>query len=271
LVPFVSDHLWTLVAPLLPTPPQRARGGRPRINYRLALEGILFVLHTGISWRHLPQQLGYGSGMTCWRRLIEWQQSGVWAALHRVLLDQLQATRTIDWTRASLDSATVAAPCGGQLTGPDPTNRGKLGCKRHVVVDRNGLPLAAVISAANVHDSRMLEEAVDAVPGVRGGRGGMPRKRPYKLHADKGYDFRRCRRSLYVRGIVPRIARRGVESSERLGRYRWVVEQTLSWLNRFKCLKMRYERLAAAHLALLVLACALLCFRVAMRRVRESV
>ncbi len=220
---FVSDHFWTLVAPLLLH--QRVTGGRPRINDCLALEGFLFVLHTGISWRSLPQQLGYGS---CWRRLIEWQQREVWAAPHRVLLDQRHATRTIDWTRASLDSTTVAAPCGGQLTGPDPTNRGKRGCKRHVLVDRDGLPLTAVISAANVHDSRMLEAAVDAVPGVRGCRGGMPRKHLYQLHADKGYDFRRGRQSLYGRRIVPRIARRGFERRERLGRHRWVVERTLS-------------------------------------------
>ncbi|THF86282.1 IS5 family transposase [Deinococcus sp. KSM4-11] len=261
MVPFVSDHLWTLIVPLLPPPPCRARGGRPRIDDRLALEGILFVLHTGISWRSLPQQLGYGSGMTCWRRLIEWQHAGVWAALHRVLLDQLHASGAIDWSRASLDSATIASPCGGEETGPDPTNRGKLGCKRHLVVDRNGLPLAVVISAANVHDSRMLEAAVDAMPGVRRGRVGRPRKRPYKLHADKGFDFHRCRHALYVRGIVPRIARRGVESRERLGHVRWVVERTLSWLNRFKRLKLRYERRVDAHLALLVLACALVCFR----------
>lgn len=203
--------------------------------------------------------------MTCWRRLIAWQQAGVWSALHRVLLDQLHATDAIDWTRAPLDSATVPAPCGGEETEPDPTSRGKLGCKRHLVVDRNGLPLAVIISAANVHDSRRLEAAIDAVPGVRGGRGGQPRKRPYKLHADKGFDFGRCRQALYVRAIVPRIARRGVESRERLGTVRWVVERTLSWLNRFKHLKLRYERRADAHQALLSLACALICLRTVSR------
>ena len=258
---FVSDALWTLIKPLLPLPQERPKGGRPRIADRLALEGILFVLHTGISWRFLPQQLGYGSGMTCWRRLLEWQQAGIWADLHRRVLDHLHAAGVIDWSRASLDSASVAAPGGGDQTGRDPTNRGNLGTKRHIVVDRNGVPLAVVISAANVHDSTMLEAAVDAVPGLRNGRGGQPRKRPTKLHADKGDDDVRCRRALYVRGIVPRLARRGVESSGSLGRVRWVVERTLSWLNRFKRLKLRYERRSDAHLALLILACALLCLR----------
>jgi IS5 family transposase len=152
---------------------------------------------------------------------------------------------------------------GGEQTGKDPTNRGKLGTKRHVVVERTGLPLAITISAANVHDSKALEEAIDAIPPLRlpGKRRGRPRQRPNKLHADKGYDYPRCRRALRSRGVIPRIARRGIESRERLGRYRWVVERTLSWLNRFRRLKVRYERRADIHQALLTLCCALICAR----------
>ncbi len=109
----------------------------------------------------------------------------------------------------------------------------------------------------------MLEEAVDAIRPIRGPRGrpGRPRKRPEKLHADKGYDFGRCRRALRKRGIKARIARRGIDSSERLGRHRWVVERTLSWLNRFRRLKVRYERRADVHQAFLELGCALICWR----------
>jgi IS5 family transposase len=129
------------------------------------------------------------------------------------------------------------------------------------VVDRNGVPLAVTISGANEHDSKLLEETVDAIPALRLShrRRGRPRKRPTKLHADKGYDFPRCRQALRVRRIIPRIARRGIESSERLGRYRWVVERTLSWLNRFRRLKVRYERRADIHQAFLLLGCALIC------------
>jgi len=138
-----------------------------------------------------------------------------------------------------------------------------LGTKRHIVVDRAGLPLAVTISGSNVHDSKMLEETVDAIPPLRlpAKRWGRPRKRPKKLHADKGYDYPRCRRTLRSRGIIPRIARRGIESSERLGRYRWVVERTLSWLNRFRRLKIRYEHRADIHLAFLQLGCALISLR----------
>ena len=117
-------------------------------------------------------------------------------------------------------------------------------------------------TAANVHDSKMLEETVNAIRPVSGPRGrpGRLRKRPGKLHADKGYDFSRCREALRKRGIKSRIARRGVESSERLGCHRWVVERTLSWLNRFRRLKVRYERRADVHQAFLELGCALICW-----------
>lgn len=260
LVFHVPDDLWAAVEPILPVPPT-SRRGRPRIPDRAALAGILFVLKTGIAWHHLPLALGSGSGMTCWRRLRDWQQAGVWTMLHRVLLDRLHTQGLLDLTRASLDSATVAAPCGGQDTGPDPTNRGKLGCKRHLVVDGRGVPLGVIVSAANVHDSRMFEAALDAVQGIRNGRRGRPQRRPLKLHADKGYDARRCRQACWKRGITPRIARRGVESSRTLGRHRWVIERTLSWLNRFKRLKLRYERRMDVHLALLILACSLICLR----------
>jgi IS5 family transposase len=113
-------------------------------------------------------------------------------------------------------------PSGGCLTGPNPTDRGKPGSKDHLLTDRGGVPLAVGLSAANTHDSVLLEQLVDAVPAVKGPRGrpGRPRQRPAKLHLDKGYDYPRCRRALRRRGITPRIARRGIESSQRLGRHR---------------------------------------------------
>jgi IS5 family transposase len=116
----------------------------------------------------------------------------------------------------------VCGPSGGLPDRPEPTDRGKPGAKYHLLVDRRGVPLAAGLSAANIHDSVLLEPMVDAVPPVKGPRGrpGRPRKRPAKLHGDKGYDYPRCRRALRRRGITPRIARRGIESSQRLGRHR---------------------------------------------------
>ena len=114
----VSDELWAIVAPLLPPEPPRPRGGRPRsIPDRAALTGILFVLKSGIGWELLPQELGCGSGMTCWRRLRDWQQAGVWDRLHHELLQRLADADKLDWSRASLDSASVSAKGGAKRPG----------------------------------------------------------------------------------------------------------------------------------------------------------
>jgi transposase len=126
------------------------------------------------------------------------------------------------------------------------------------VVDAHGIPLAVLVSAANVHDSKMMLATVDAIEPIRAKTRGRPRRRPHKLHADKGYDYRHLRLALRKRRIIPRIARCGVEPKNRLGPYRWVVERTLSWLNRFRRLKIRYEHRADIHLAFLQLGCALI-------------
>jgi IS5 family transposase len=126
------------------------------------------------------------------------------------------------------------------------------------VVDRQGIPLALTLSAANVHDIKMLGVTRDAIAPIRRPCG-RPRKRPAKLHADKAYDAAEQRSEVRRRGITPRIARHGVESAERLGR-RWGVERTHSWLNRFRRLKIRYERRGDIHLAFLHLGCALICW-----------
>ena len=107
--PLVSDDLWAVIVPLLSAERPKPKGGRPRVPDRAALTGILFVLRSGIGWELLPQELGCGSGMTCWRRLRDWQVAGVWAGLHRALLQRLADADRLDWSRASLDSASVAA------------------------------------------------------------------------------------------------------------------------------------------------------------------
>jgi transposase len=111
----VSDELWAVIAPLLPPEPPKPKGGRPRVPDRAALTGILFVLHSGIPWELLPTEMGCGSGVTCWRRLRDWTEAGVWARLHQVLLDQLGIADQIDWSRACLDSRLVPAKRGAKL------------------------------------------------------------------------------------------------------------------------------------------------------------
>jgi transposase len=152
---------------------------------------------------------------------------------------------------------------GGEQTGPSPVDRGKRGSKYHLVVDRGGIPLAVRLSPANAHDATQLVPLVDAIPPIIGPRGkpGRPRKRPAKLHADKAYDSSALRRALRARGVTPRIARRGIDSSERLGRHRWVAERTFAWLLGFRRLGVRYERRADLIQGLLHLACTLICLK----------
>src|SRR5829696_2647704 len=105
----VSDELWEIVEPLLPEKPPKPKGGRPHLDARAALTGILFVLRSGIPWEMLPHEMGCGSGMTCWRRLRDWHRAGVWRKLHRLLLSRLGQQGDIDWSRASIDSVSVRA------------------------------------------------------------------------------------------------------------------------------------------------------------------
>jgi transposase len=114
----VTDELWRVVEPLLPPPPTYPKGGRPRVADRAALTGILFVLRSGIPWELLPAEMGCGSGMTCWRRLRDGHEAGVWQRLHQVLLDRLGTAGQLDWSRASLEAQSIPAAKGGRLRVP---------------------------------------------------------------------------------------------------------------------------------------------------------
>ncbi|GAA3784382.1 hypothetical protein GCM10022403_018770 [Streptomyces coacervatus] len=122
----VDDELWAVIEPLLPKVERRTRHpGRKRHPDRLVFQGILFVLHTGISWEHLPQELGFGSGMTCWRRLAEWSEAGVWPRLHEVLLAKLRSANALGFSRAAVDGSHIRALRGARraealLTGAEP-------------------------------------------------------------------------------------------------------------------------------------------------------
>jgi transposase len=115
--PLVTDERWNTIEPLLPPEQPKPKGGRPRISDRAALTGIIFVLKSGIPWEMLPQEMGCGSGVTCWRRVRDWHEAGVWERLHQTLLDRLGEANHLDWSRASLDSASIPAKKGA--TRPD--------------------------------------------------------------------------------------------------------------------------------------------------------
>ncbi|MGW2308823.1 IS5 family transposase [Actinomadura luteofluorescens] len=149
---------------------------------------------------------------------------------------------------------------GGTLTGPNPVDRAKRGSKLHVLSDARGLPLVVGVSAANVVDIEAFKPLFMAVPPIRSRRGPR-RRRPAEARADKAYDSADLRHWLRRRGVIPRIARRGIDSSERLGRYRWKIERTLAWLLGYRRLTIRYERHGHLFAALLTLAAALICYK----------
>ncbi|MEU5048111.1 IS5 family transposase [Streptomyces griseorubiginosus] len=256
----VDDELWSVIEPLLPKVERRARHpGRKRHPDRLVFQGILFVLHTGISWEHLPQELGFGSGMTCWRRLAEWTEAGVWPRLHEVLLARLRSTDALDFSLAAVDGPHPRAKRGSK-TGRSPVDRGRSGSKHHLITDATGVPLAVTLTGGNRNDVTQLIPLLQAVPSVRGKRG-RPRRRPDVVLADRGYDHDKYRRLVWDLGVKPMIARRGTEHGSGLGTQRWVVERAFAHLHWFRRLRIRWEIRDDIHEAFLTLGCALICWR----------
>ncbi|MFL1897508.1 IS5 family transposase [Streptomyces tauricus] len=255
----VPDGLWELARPLLPSARVRPQGGGvANIDDEAVFAAVVYVLVSGCAWRALPPCFG-ASKSTVHRRFLIWSRAGVWGRLHREVLQLLTGRGLVDLSRAVLDSAHVRAKKGGEHTGPSPVDRGKPGAKMHVLSDANGLPLRVGLSAANTHDSHGLKPMVAHLHV--GHESHSADSKPQRLHADKAYDLPDLRRWLHSKRIGARIARKGIESSERLGRRRWVIERTMSWLSGYRRLSPRYERHPRNYLAFLGLAAALCCYK----------
>ena len=257
----VSDELWARIEPLLPVAPRRTdHPGRKPLDNRKALCGILFVLYTAIPWEFLPPELGFGSGMTCWRRLRDWNDAGVWQRLHEQLLAELNAAGALDWSRAVIDGSHIRAPQRRPTTGPSPVDRARTGSKHHLITEAHGIPLQVSLTGGNRNDVTQLMPLIQAIPPVRGRRG-RPRQRLDTIYADRGYDHDKYRKQVREVDITPVIARRGDEHGSGLGVYRWVVEQSSALLHWFPRLRIRWEIRDDIHEALLRLARAIICFR----------
>jgi len=148
----------------------------------------------------------------------------------------------------------------GKKTGPNPTDRAKLGSKRHLICDGQGVPLAIQLTGANRNDCQQALALVDDIPPLQGAFG-HPRHRPDCVVGDRAYDAEAIRQGLRDRRIIPFLAKRNTEHGSGLGRWRWVVERTFAWLNQFRRLRVRYEKRADIHEAFLSLGCALICWR----------
>jgi transposase len=259
--PLLPDALWERIEPLIPKRPPRPKGGRPPLSDRQALTGILFVLKSSIPWELLPQEMGCGCGMTCWRRLRDWYRAGVWQKLHGLLLNQLRRAKRIDFSRFLVDAIHVRAVGGGSQTGPSPVDRRKPGSKMHQITDARGVPLATRMTPANVNEVEELIPLVDAVPNIAG-QVGHPRRRPERLQGDTAYQSAAKEQELRRRKIEPIIGHRGRSHGSGLGKFRWPIERTLSWHKQFRRLRIRYERRAGFYYAFWELASALICYRI---------
>jgi len=258
----IPDALWEEIAPLLP-PVTRRRfrfPGRKPLERRKVISGIIFVLKTGIAWDDMPAELGLGCGRTCRDYLKKLQDLGVWQRLHTRLLTLLNHAGRIAWTLGVIDSASCRAPLGGAETGPNPTDRRKLGSKHHIMTDGNGIPLATNLSGANTPDINRLLPVVTGVPSV-GGKPGPPRQRVDKVMGDRAYDSEPHRRILRWLRIRPLFGKRRTPHGSGMGVLRWVVERTLSWLHHFGRLRRRTDRLPSLQIAFVSLACVLICWR----------
>jgi transposase len=265
-VELLPDALWLLIQPLLPSHSPQPKGGRPPVGHRPVLTGILYVLRTGIPWDYLPRQLGYGSPSTLWRRLRDWQQAGVWQAIHHALLNWLAKFDGIDWSHVLVDSSSVRAVGAGELTGPSPVDRRKAGSKRHVLTDGRGTPLTIRLTEAQRNDTTQCLPLLDQIPPLVGPTGGRPRCKPVAVVGDAAYGSRANCDGAKRRGIVPLLAMPKRAHGSGLGVVRWPVENIMARLNAFRRLRVRYERRADIHLALLYLACAVITWQKLLKR-----
>lgn len=252
----VTDELWSTFAPLLPHHPASPAGGRPRLPDRPCLDGILFVLREGLRWQSLPGELGWGSGSTCWRRFAEWTAAGVWERGHIALATALGERGLLNLERAVVDSLSLRAVRGGGHTGPNPTDRAKNGCKRHLITDGNGIPLVVQVGPANRRDEQWLPCLLWWLWVVlRYGR----RCRPAALLGDRGYGFPWSIALVLAWGIRSLLAVRGSAHGSGLGRTRFVVERTHSWFEHHRRLARCYERTEAHYQGMYQLAACLIC------------
>jgi putative transposase len=260
----LSDKFWSLARRLIPPPRKLHRfgGGRPRVPDRRVLEAIFFVLRTGCQWKALDAT-ALGSGSTAHRRFQEWVSAGLFYRLWRVAARRYNEMRGIAWRWLSVDGCLTKAPLSrSEVVGPNPTDRGKQGVKRSLLVDGRGLPLALVVGPANRNDHLLLADTLDAMilrPSLRLGR-------PH-LCLDRGYNDQNSRRVAARRGYIAHIRARGTAAPRRRNwrkRARhWVVERTHAWLNRYRRLLVRWERKVSNYQALLHFAFALIWVRAA--------
>jgi putative transposase len=256
------DDLLFAVEPLLPEPRRKPGGrGRPPVNPLLMFCAIFYVLRTGIQWKALPRCLGAGS--TAHLYFQKWVEAGVFHSLWKLGLLEAQLADALDFSFMSIDGAMTKAPLGGESTGPNPTDRGKEGTKRHLLTEGSGLPIGLTVTGANVHDIRQVEAVLESMPFL------PPDYEPHCPHgfcADKGYESEAVRTLIWRKGYADHIRSRCEEKDDKkmIPGYRarrWVCERTHSWMNRYRRILVRWEKKTENYLALLHLICAIMLWK----------
>lgn len=258
----MSEEFYDLVAHHLPPEPPRVgpRGGRPWVAHTAVVRVIWYVLATGVRWADVPPELGC-SGRTAHRRLRAWEEAGIWDRLHADLLRLLRAAGKLDTDLVVIDGVYVRAFGGGEQTGPSPVDRRKPGTTHTLMVSRSGVPLQIRTAGADASDHTQIIPLVLDFPRV-GGKPGRPKELPDDVYTDRGYDSEATRSILRWPGVEPHIGRRGTPHGSRLGKVRWVVERTISWLKGLRRMRVRYDRLGVMRDAFTTLAACVICFRI---------
>ncbi len=278
----LPDALWKIAEPLIQKTSNR--GAPTRVNLKLILSAIFYVLRTGCQWRSIPRKEFGVAPSTVHYYHRKWSSEGIFENIWNEALLHYDELQGLDWQWQSGDGAMTKAPLGSEAIGPNPTDRGKQGTKRSLVVDGNGIPLAVVPAGANRPDMKLLSATLAALPDARPP---VTEEAPQNICLDKGYDAQQCRQETIEYDYTPHIRSRGEEQAElktkspkkpkswtqktwhfflqALGlenlpetpkARRWVVERTHSWLNRFRKLLVRFEKTMDSHWGLLQLACA---------------
>jgi putative transposase len=258
----IPDDRWSWIQYLFPPDKPLGTPGRPIVPFRTVLNGILYVLRTGCQWKAAPKI--FASGSTLHRRFQEWEQAGIIRAILQHMLQCYDRSHRIDWQWQVADTKLLPAPLGGSASGPNPTDRAKCGTKRHLLSDGNGAPLGLDLTGANRHDMKGLAELLGKgliVPPPKPSR----RKRQH-LCLDKAYDYDESDQLVAKLGYVAHIKRRGQDDRPGIGESlypprRWKVERTISWINNMRKLRTRWEKKAENYQALVMLASALILYR----------
>ncbi len=259
----IPDQLWENIAPLLALNNPKIKPGRPRMDDRLAMTAIFYLLRTGSQWAALPRCLGAKS--TVHDRFQFWLNNQVFFKLWQIGLLHYDSVKGLAWQWQSMDASQVLAPLGGDCCGPSFKHHGKTGTNRSIITDDNGIPIGLVIAPASTNDFKLAAPTLHSIPIARPE---PTAQMPQHLCLDKGYDYLEIDCLLASWGYTPHIRRRGEapfipETLPHHPAHRWVVERTHAWMNDFRRLLIRWEKKAQNYLALLHFVCAWIAFKAA--------